>query len=631
MQSDIETLQVVKADLEADVDNLTENNTSLTKSIEKTKMEKSTAEESTETLTKLNSELKADLKKAFRVMSKMEATKAELDNQLALEQKSNQVLTDDITSLRDENTGLTKSVEELKKDKASVEEQNLEQKSELKLAMKVMSKMEATDNELENKLASELKSNQALLDNIASLQEENTKLADSIEELKYELKTASETMTTMKANEAELIQKSADVDRLVEHNTALMKSVDKLTEKVESVETKESKAMSSTQEENSELKMELKQVLKLLSKMEAKKVELDDKLTAEQKSNEVLQFDIISLREDNAELTESIAALKGDLKVANTAVEAMKASDDYLNSARAEDVYSLMEHNGKLSKSLEDLNEEMEGLKEEMASAQEMIACKTKEVEELSSDLKVATKVVVSLQSSEIDRKQQLEDETAKVKLLEEEKAALFESVEGMKREKATARETAEAQMERVTRMENDLKAATKLISKMQSADSKVTKDMIAQHEEKMKGVIARHEENVKTLTQELEDAKEELAEKQISEDQLNTQLGKVFIRVNDLMDLIDEKEETISILQETNQQLMSRRNPRRISGGSMRDPSEIMGEDADDVLKEKRMSYPKNLPRRNSRSFSKPPQSPSSRGRAMQFEEYEVEVDQEN
>ncbi len=47
--------------------------------------------------------------------------------------------------------------------------------------------------------------------------------------------------------------------------------------------------------------------------------------------------------------------------------------------------------------------------------------------------------------------------------------------------------------------------------------------------------------------TQELEDAKEELTEKQISEDRLNTQLGKVFIRVNDLMDLIDEKEETIS------------------------------------------------------------------------------------
>ena len=411
---------------------------------------------------------------------------------------------------------------------------------------------------------------------------------------------------------------------------------------------KESKAMSSTmsttQEENIELKMELKQVLKLLAKTEAKKEELDDKLTAEQKSNEVLQFDIISLREDNTELTESIDALKEDLKVANSAVEAMKASDEYLNSARAEDVYCLMEQNGKLSKSLEDLKEELDGLKEEMASAQEMIASKTQEVEELSSDLKVATKVVVSLQSCEIDRKQQLEDEMAKNKALEEEKATLSESVEGLKKEKVIAGETAEAQMERVARMENDLKAATELIEKMQSTDSKVTKDMIAQHEENVKDLIARHEENVKTLTQgheenvktltqELEEAKEELAERKTSEDQLNTQLGKVFIRVNDLMDLIDEKEETISILQETNQQLMSRRNPRtaRLSGGNMRDPSEIMGEETDVVLKEKRMSYPKNIPPKNSRSFPKPPPSPSPRGRAMSYEEYEVEVDQEN
>eukprot|EP00984_Skeletonema_dohrnii_P011363 scaffold4525_cov126-Skeletonema_dohrnii-CCMP3373.AAC.7 len=383
--------------------------------------------------------------------------------------------------------------------------------------------------------------------------------------------------------------------------------------------------MSSAQEENIELKKELKQVLKLMSKMEANKQELDYKLAAEQQSNEVLQDDIASLKEDNE-------ALKNDLKVANTAVEVMKSSDEYLHSSNADDVHSLMEQNTALSNSVEEL-------KEEVASAQEMIALKTQEVVDLTSDLKVATKVMVNMQSNDIDWKQQLEDEMAKIKALEgekasleEEKATLSESVEALKKEKAIAEELAEAQMETAAQTKKDLAAAQKMIEKIQSDESEATKDVIARYEENLK----TQQERVEELEQELVEAEEEMAEMKSNEDELSTQLGKVFIRINVLLDQIDEKEETISILQETNQQLMSRRPPRVAS--SMRDASELMGEEVD-MLKEKRMSPAKNIRRVNSRSSIKPPASPASpvsrtrvrREGRMSFDNYEIEVDQEN
>jgi len=295
-----------------------------------------------------------------------------------------------------------------------------------------------------------------------------------------------------------------------------------------------------------------------------------------QKSNEVLQDDIISLREDNTELTKSIDALKEDLKVAN------KAVDDHLNSSRANEVSSLQEQNAALNNSLGEL-------KEEVASAQKIIALKTQEVEELSSDLKKARFVKARgnfVQPDDIYWKQQLDDERSKIKVLEEEKAKL-----------------------------------TELMKRVQTNESVTTTD-----------IDARYEENVKTLTQDLVEAKEKMAAMKSSESQLKTQLAKVFARVNDLLDQIDEKEETISILQETNQQLMSRRTPRAVRSGKMRDPSEIMGEAA--VLKET-MPSPTNTPRNQNRSssFYKPPESPTSRARRhrqekVSFDDHELELD---
>jgi hypothetical protein len=142
-------------------------------------------------------------------------------------------------------------------------------------------------------------------------------------------------------------------------------------------------------------------------------------------------------------------------------------------------------------------------------------------------------------------------------------------------------------------------------------------------------------EENIgnKEATQELQAAREEVVKMQSNEIELKKKLEKVCIRVNVLLDHIEEKDETISILQETNQQLMSRRTQRVASRGSMRDPSEIMGDV--DVLQEKRMSPAKNrLPRQNSRSlFSKPP-SPASNSRRllmMSFNDHDSEEDEEN
>jgi chromosome segregation ATPase len=225
----------------------------------------------------------------------------------------------------------------------------------------------------------------------------------------------------------------------------------------------------------------------------------------------------------------------------------------------------------------------------------------------------------VNMQSNDIDWKAKLEEEMAKVQVLEGEKATLSKSIEGLKMEKAIAEELAETQMETVARMKKETQ-------KMQSTESE-------QFEEIMKSQTKRNEE----LKEELEAAKEEMVEMQSNEIELKKKLERVFIRVNSLLDQIDEKDETIYILQETNQQLMSRRSiPRVASRGSMRDTSEIMGEV--DVLQEKkRMSPPRNmLPRQNNRSsLSKPSATPSSKTRPRQeeieFDEYEIEVDQEN
>ena len=148
------------------------------------------------------------------------------------------------------------------------------------------------------------------------------------------------------------------------------------------------------------------------------------------------------------------------------------------------------------------------------------------------------------------------------------------------------------------------------------------------------------------------------MAEKIETEADLKVQLGKIMVRVNLLMDQIDEKDETITILEDTNRHLMTRRHSRGPSRGT-RDTEALTAASSQetDVLTERRpMRNTPPRPRRDS-SVSRKPRSarrdssvsrkPRSVSRSRNMKDFEeelasniaasfdeqckVEVDQEN
>ena len=73
------------------------------------------------------------------------------------------------------------------------------------------------------------------------------------------------------------------------------------------------------------------------------------------------------------------------------------------------------------------------------------------------------------------------------------------------------------------------------------------------------------------------------------NEEALKQKLEHLLGRTNFLLDQIDEKDETIALLQETNKELMSRRTPAARSRSRSR--AELFGEE--DVLAEKKVARP--------------------------------------
>jgi chromosome segregation ATPase len=319
--------------------------------------------------------------------------------------------------------------------------------------------------------------------------------------------------------------------------------------------------------------------------MEANEKTLKAKLDEEQKSNEILNADVVRLTSVNANLQSIEKELQTKLDDEKVTSKALKEKNDELK---------------KDIKTASKIVSKMESNQEEL---------KTK-IEDLTNDLKVATNVMVNLQSSELESKVQLQEEMVKNKVLEDDKATLGKN----------------------------LKAAMKLIKKMQSEEKELHTKLNEKQMTLSDEISQSHTEANEELKKELDEAKAEIAEMQLIEDDLKQQLGKVFIRVNSLLDQIEEKDETITVLQETNQRLTIART-RSSSRGRERDTA-VRNTDALTIRK----TPSKNMqpsPRRS--SLSKPPPSPMLRSRvsALQeelvrsivnsFDECDVEVDQEN
>lgn len=315
------------------------------------------------------------------------------------------------------------------------------------------------------------------------------------------------------------------------------------------------------------------------------------------------------LRAKNAALVSQLEILKEDLAAAEDTIEdTMKEVEDLTT-----DVNSLTAQCAALTQSRDMLRDDLE-------DAEDTIDEKMNEIEDLTNDLKVATDAMTSMKSNQKSIESQIDKEMAKVKALEEDKASLENEV--------------------VT-LSKSIETHTKKIAEM-----------------------ARFEEDIDELTDELETARAEIAEMTDNEEALKQKLEHLISRTNFLLDQIDEKDETIALLQETNKELMSRRNSTARSRS--RSTAELFGEE--DVLAEKKVARPthnrvrssgasaekrvrktppraRNSPRRDRSSLSKP-EMDSVVARARVFErdsvcdiaqkvlsdvELEIEIDQEN
>lgn len=355
------------------------------------------------------------------------------------------------------------------------------------------------------------------------------------------------------------------------------------------------------------------EINKMKSNEERLQAQLEEARIAAGKANEESKTSTPAhLRAKNAALVSQLEILKEDLAAAEDTIEDTVREVEDLTT----DVDSLTAQCAALTQSRDMLRDDLE-------DAEDTIDEKMNEIEDLTNDLKVATDAMTSMKSNQKSIESQIEEEMAKVKALEEDKACLEKEV---------------------LTLSKSIETHTKKIAEMEL------------NEEEM----ARFEEDIDELTDELETARAEMAEMTDNEEALKQKLEHLLGRTNFLLDQIDEKDETIALLQETNKELMSRRTPAARSRSRSR--AELFGEE--DVLAEKKVARPthnrvrssgasaekrvrKTPPRaRRGRSSLSKPEMDSVVARARVFEgdsvcniaqkvlsdvELEIEIDQEN
>ena len=354
---------------------------------------------------------------------------------------------------------------------------------------------------------------------IASLKSKVDEGIESIQSLECDLLTVRDEMTQIQSAHGEQLRK------MIEEKTAdLTKHTNSITE-LEKIVQEEKASNESLKEKLSAALHEITKLEEIKIKLEEEKSKIQAEFEAVRANNDAAlakaAVDIATLEKTVEEEQVSIKSLQDSLTAARDELAKMQTAKENLKSKLNEEKSTnkaLKDDNAGLAEGIAALTKSVKGLKQEKSTAEEKIASESKKVETLKKDMKNAMKLVAKLQEVEKDLQTKLEDEQqttkalrddndalqeemddmqhtitslhvaakAKADRLASDNAALVDSMDKLKQEKAIADEKAKAQMKKNDELRNDLKQATKVMTNMSSGERAI-KTELSQAKESIK------------------------------------------------------------------------------------------------------------------------------------------------